>query len=49
MGDLNYNLLKYENNYVNTFIDTMYDNDYYSLVTKSTRITATSATPVDHI
>ena len=48
MGDLNYNLLEYENNYVNTFIDTMYDNNYYSLITKPTRITTASATLIDH-
>ena len=34
--------------YANTFIDTMYDNSYYSLRTKLTRITATSATLIDH-
>ena len=49
MGDLNHNLLEYENNYVNTFIDTICDNNYYSLITKPTRITTTSATLIDHI
>ena len=49
MGGLNYNLLEHENNYVKTFIDTMYDNNFYSLITKPSRITTTCATLIDHI
>ena len=48
-GDLNYNLLDYENTNVNNFIDTVYENSFYPTTTKPTRIICTSATVIDHI
>ena len=40
LGDMNYNLLDCENSKVHGFVDTMYENGFYSVVSKPTRITS---------
>ena len=48
LGDLNFNLLDYDDSNFHTFVDTMYENGFYSLISKPTRITTHSATLIDH-
>ena len=48
-GDLNYGLLQAENRYTGKFIKTMFDHCFYSLISKPTRITSSSATVLDHV
>ena len=47
-GDFNYDLLQIDNK-LNDLLDTMSDNSFYSLISKPTRITETSATILDHV
>jgi len=47
-GDLNFNLLDGNNTNIHTFINSMYENGFYSLISKPTRITTQSATLIDH-
>ena len=49
MGDLNYDLLKFDNPHVNDFIQIMYEHKLYPTINKPTRITTNSATFIDHI
>ena len=48
-GDFNYNLLQAENRYTSKIIETMFDDCFYSLINKPTRITNSSATVLDHV
>ena len=48
-GDFNYNLLEYQNQHMSNFIDVMYEHSFFPTITKPTRITASSATVLDHI
>ena len=48
LGDLNFNLLNYDDSNIHTFVDTMYENGFYSLISKPTRITTHSVTLIDH-
>ena len=47
-GDFNHKLLQAENKYTSKFVETMFDHCFYSLTNKSTRITSSSATVLDH-
>ncbi|XP_069970021.1 uncharacterized protein [Penaeus vannamei] len=49
MGDFNHNLLRFENRSVHDFITLMYSHMFYPTITKPTRVSATSATLIDHI
>ena len=50
MGDFNINLLNYYHHAeTRDYVDTMYSNAFLPLITKSTRITPTSATLIDNI
>ena len=46
-GDFNYDLFQNDNANVNDFVDTIFDNYFYSLVNKPSRITDTSAALLD--
>ena len=48
-GDLNYNLIDIDDNHVDNFTSVMFDNSFYPHINQPTRITATSATCIDHI
>ena len=48
-GDFNYNLLASSDKHANNFIDPMYEYGFYSLISKPTRITDSSATVLDQI
>ena len=47
--DLNYNLIDIDDNHVDSFTSVMFDNSFYPHINQPTRITATSATCIDHI
>ena len=49
MGDMNYDLIKTDDKLVNEFKDVFFDNLYYPIITKPTRITNTTATCIDHV
>ena len=50
MGDFNINLFDFSsNNNVRNFIDVMHSKNLYCLINKSTRVTSTSRTLIDHI
>ena len=50
LGDLNIDLFKHDvHRPTSEFLDTIYSYNVYPLVTKPTRVTASSATPIDHI
>ena len=50
MGDMNINLLKYENHSkTHEFIENLYSHRFIPQITKPTRVTPTSATLIDHI
>jgi len=49
MGDFNHNLLRFENRSVHDFVTLMYSHMFYPTITKPTRVSATSATLIDHI
>ena len=50
MGDMNLDLLKFSShNKTNTFIDNMFAAGYIPLITKPTRVTASTATLIDHM
>ena len=46
---VNYNLLEIDNSHTNTFTDTMCEHKFHPTINKPTRITASSATVIDHI
>ena len=49
-GDFNLNLLNYESsNIIETFVNTNFENSFFSLINKPTRVTNQSATVIDHI
>ena len=48
-GDLNFNLIEVSDKYTESFTDIMFDNSFYPHINIPTRITATSATCIDHI
>ena len=48
-GDFNYNLLNHEDKFVNTFIDSTYENAFCSMINKPTKMTDTTATVLDQI
>jgi hypothetical protein len=50
MGDFNMNLLNYQShNQTNEFLDIMYSNMFFPLITRPTRITSHTATLIDNI
>lgn len=50
MGDFNINLLNYKNHELtNEFLDIMYSNMFFPLITRPTRITSFNATLIDNI
>ena len=49
MGDLNCNLLDFDNPHVNDFIQIIYEHKLYPTINKPTRITKNSANLIDHI
>ena len=50
LGDLNIDLFKHDvHRPTSEFLDTIYSYNVYPLVTKPTRVTASSATLIDHI
>ena len=50
MGDFNLNLLKCQNHKLtNSFLDTMYSNMFFPLITRPTRIASYNATLIDNI
>ena len=50
MGDFNLNLLNCENHKLtNEFLDIMYSNTFFPLITRPTRITSYTATLIDNI
>ena len=50
MGDMNIDLLKHEcHKPTSTYLDIMYSNNLFPVITKPTRITEKSATLIDHI
>ena len=48
-GDFSYDLFENNNANVNDFLDTVFNNRFYSLVNKPTQIRDTSAALLDHI
>ena len=49
-GDFNLDLLRYEtSNIVESFVHSNFENSFYSVVNKPTRVTSHSATVIDHI
>ena len=48
-GDLNFNLIEVSDKHTESFTDIMFDNSFYPHINIPTRITATSATCIDHI
>ena len=50
LGDLNIDLLKYEEHRLtSSFLDMLYSNNVFPLITKATRVTQTTATLIDHV
>ena len=50
MGDFNLNLMNYQShNPTGEFLDMMYSNTFFPLITRPTRITSHSATLIDNI
>ena len=49
MEDMNFDLIKTDNKLANEFKDVFFDNLYYPIITKPTRITNTTATCIDHV
>ena len=50
LGDLNIDLLKYEEHRLtSSFVDILYSNNGFPLITKPTRVTQTTATLIDHV
>ena len=49
MGDMNIDLLPYENHQKKEYLDNIFSLGYIPLITKATRITPNSATLIDHI
>ena len=50
LGDLNIDLLKYEEHRLtSSFVDILYSNNVFPLITKPTRVTQTTATLIDHV
>ena len=49
MRDLNYDLLEVSHKYSTIFIDTMFDNSFYPIINKPTRITQNSSKCIDHL
>ena len=50
MGDINIDLLKFETHpKTETYLDSIFCNGYLPVIVKPTRITASSATLIDHI
>ena len=50
MGELNLNLMNYQShNLTGEFLDMMYSNTFFPLITRPTRITSHSATLIDKI
>ena len=50
LGDLNIDLLKYEEHRLtSSFVDKLYSNNVFPLITKPTRVTQTTATLIDHV
>ena len=50
MGDFNLNLMNYQShNLTGEFLDMMYFNTFFPLITRPTRITSHSATLIDNI
>jgi len=49
LGDLNYNLLEFQNPHINNFVDLMFEYKLYPTINITTRITIGSATLIDHI
>ena len=48
-GDLNYDLANCENEHVSNFTEIMFENCYFPLINKPTRITDSSASVLDHM
>ena len=50
LGDLNIDLLIYEEHRLtSSFLDMLYSNNVFPLITKPTRVTQTTATLIDHV
>ena len=50
LGDLNIDLLRYEEHRLtSSFVDILYSNNVFPLITKPTRVTQTTATLIDHV
>ena len=50
LGDLNIYLLRYEEHRLtSSFVDILYSNNVFPLITKPTRVTQTTATLIDHV
>ena len=50
MGDFNLNLMNYNSHqFTNEFLDIMYSNSFFPLITRPTRITSNTATLIDNI
>lgn len=50
LGDFNIDILQYDfNSNVSSFVDTMYSDSFFPLITKPTRITDSSSTLIDNI
>ena len=50
LGDLNIDLLKCEKHRLtSSFVDILYSNNLFPLITKPTRVTQTTATLIDHV
>ena len=50
MGDFNLNLMNYQShNLTGEFLDMMYSNTFFPLITRPTKITSHSATLIDNI
>ena len=50
MGDFNLNLMNYQShNLTGEFLDMMYSNTFFPLITRPTRITSHSASLIDNI
>ena len=49
MGDFNIDLLACESQYTETYTDIMFDNNFYPLINKPTRVTTTRCSAIDHV
>ena len=47
LGDLNYNLLEFDNPHVNNFIQIMHEHKFYPTINKLTKITTNNSTFID--